>query len=301
MNLINKFVIGLAQSDPKYGLNKNNKLDEVFDKLKNYDLNFFDTAEIYKNSHNFISKSKDNVKIISKISFKDLNTKNLKKTVNQKIENILIKNSINKLYAILIHDPLLPLYKKKWKVIHNELKYLKKKGLINKIGVSVYNRYELDNILKIFTPDIIQFPLNVFDQSFNDKNYLKSLKQKKIELHARSIFLQGILLTNMNNHKYFYKWKKYFSEWESFLMLNKMSKLNGCLRFVLQNKLIDKIVIGLGHKSHLRSFIKELKKIETKKREYDFSSIEINDSLLKDPRFWNLKLNNTKKTLKRAV
>ena len=40
MNLINKFVIGLAQSDPKYGLNKNNKLDEVFDKLKNYNLNF---------------------------------------------------------------------------------------------------------------------------------------------------------------------------------------------------------------------------------------------------------------------
>ena len=81
-------------------------------------------------------------------------------------------------------------------------------------------------------------------------------------------------------------------------MLNKMSKLNGCLRFVLQNKLIDKVIIGLGHKSHLISFIKELKKIETKKKEYDFSSIEINDSLLKDPRFWNLGLNNTKKTYK---
>ena len=51
-----------------------------------------------------------------------------------------------------------------------------------------------------------------------------------------------------------------------FLMLNKMSKLNGCLRFVLQNKLIDKVVIGLGQKSHLSSFVKELKKIETKKR-----------------------------------
>ena len=139
-----------------------------------------------------------------------------------------------------------------------------KKGFINKIGISVYNRYELDNVLKIFTPDIIQFPLNVFDQSFNDKNYLKSLKQK-IELHARSIFLQGILLTNINNHKYFHKWKNYFSEWESFLMLNKMSKLNGCLRFVLQNKLIDKVVIGLGQKSHLSSFVKELKKLKPKK------------------------------------
>ena len=40
MNLINKFVIGLAQSDPKYGYNKNNNLNEVFDKLENYNLNF---------------------------------------------------------------------------------------------------------------------------------------------------------------------------------------------------------------------------------------------------------------------
>ena len=81
---------------------------------------------------------------------------------------------------------------------------------------------ELDNILKIFTPDIVQFPLNVFDQSFNDKSYLKSLKQKKIELHARSIFLQGTLLKNMNNHKYFKKWKNHFLKWESFLKLNKL-------------------------------------------------------------------------------
>ena len=84
-------------------------------------------------------------------------------------------------------------------------------------------------------------------------------------------------------------------------MLNKMSKLNGCLRFVLQNKLIDKVVIGLGQKSHLSSFVKELKKIETKKKEYDFSRIEINDSSLKDPRLWNLNLNNTKKTYKSNV
>lgn len=179
MSIIDKFVIGLAQSDPTYGLNKNNKFEEVFDRLKNYNFNYFDTAEIYKNSDYFVSKIKKSAQIISKISFEDLNDKNLKKKVNQKIKNILIKNSINNIYAILIHDPLLPLYEKKWKIIHTELKNIKKKGLINKIGISVYNRYELDNILKIFTPDIVQFPLNVFDQSFNDKNYLKSLKKKR--------------------------------------------------------------------------------------------------------------------------
>ena len=206
----------------------NNTLDE-FEISEEFDTR--PAAEIYKNSDYFVSKIKKSAQIISKISFEDLNDKNLKKKVNQKIKNILIKNSINKIYAILIHDPLLPLYEKKWKIIHTELKNIKKKGLINKIGISVYNRYELDNILKIFTPDIVQFPLNVFDQSFNDKNYLKSLKKKKIELHARSIFLQGILLRNMNNHKYFYKWKSYFSKWEAFLRFIKGILTICCRKF----------------------------------------------------------------------
>ena len=86
MIFINKFVIGLAQSDPTYGVNKNNKFDEVFNQLKKYNLNFFDTAESYKNSHHFISRVKDkyNAKIISKISFEDLNDKNLKKRLIKK-------------------------------------------------------------------------------------------------------------------------------------------------------------------------------------------------------------------------
>ena len=72
--------------------------------------------------------------------------------------------------------------------------------------------------------------------------------------------MQGTLLKNMNNHKYFKKWKNHFLKWESFLKLNKLNKLNGCLKFILQNKLIDKIVIGLSQKSHLNNLIKELKK-----------------------------------------
>ena len=70
----------------------------------------------------------------------------------------------------------------------------KRNGYIKKFGVSVYSIYELENILKIFTPDIVQFPVNVFNQSFFEENLLKKLKKKKIELHARSIFLQGLLL-----------------------------------------------------------------------------------------------------------
>ena len=43
MNLINKFVIGLAQSDPKYGYNKNNNLNDADLEL----LIYFDCMDLF--------------------------------------------------------------------------------------------------------------------------------------------------------------------------------------------------------------------------------------------------------------
>ena len=113
--------------------------------------------------------------------------------------------------------------KKKWRIVFNYLKKYKKKGKIKKIGVSVYTVQELKNILNIFKPDIIQFPLNVFDQSFIEENFLKILKKKKIELHARSIFLQGTLLRKSINSSLITKtWKNNFKNWNIFLRNNKL-------------------------------------------------------------------------------
>ena len=41
--------------------------------------------------------------------------------------------------------------------------------------------------------DIVQFPMNVFDQRLLDKRIGNLIKKKKIEVHIRSIFLQGLL------------------------------------------------------------------------------------------------------------
>ena len=50
--------------------------------------------------------------------------------------------------------------------------------------------------------------------SFVKDNYLLKIKRKNIEIHARSIFLQGLLLRkNVNLPKQFRK-NKFFYEWE---------------------------------------------------------------------------------------
>ena len=181
MNLANKFIIGLAQSDPDYGINTKGKFKQVFNLATENGYRFFDTAANYKNSHLYLRSISGltKTKIISKLSFDDEFNKNFKKKIKLKILEILKKNKLKKIYGLLIHDPLLPLNENKWPIIYKELINFKKKGIIKKIGISVYNRFELDQILDVFKPDIVQFPLNVFNQSFNDKNYLRKLKKKK--------------------------------------------------------------------------------------------------------------------------
>jgi len=293
MNLKNKFVIGLAQSDPDYGINKKNNFSSVFNLVNKSGFRFFDTAKKYKGSEIFIKKikNKKKIKITSKLCFVDKVDNNFKKKIETSVYELLSKNKLENIYGLLIHDPLLPLNHNKWPLIYKNLLKLKKKKIITKIGVSVYNKSELDQILKIFTPDIVQFPLNVFDQSFNDIKYLKSLKNKKIELHARSIFLQGVLLKNFKKHKFFIKWKDNFQKWDNFLKVNKLSRLNACLKFLLQNHLIDKIVIGLGNHKHFNAFVSELRILnKDSNKYYDFNKLNCDDKILKDPRRWNTKL-----------
>ena len=91
------------------------------------------------------------------------------------------------MYGILVHDPLLPLHSKKWKIVYRVLRQLKKKNN-KKIGISIYNTFELNNILDVFTPDIIQFPLNVFYQPFSDNKLLKELKKENRASRKINIF-----------------------------------------------------------------------------------------------------------------
>jgi len=180
MNL-DRFVIGCAQSDPNYGINNNNNnFEKVLIDAQKVGFKYFDTSGGYKNSDLYIKKNlnhKNN--LISKIKCDANYDLNFKSFVEKEVKNIFEKNKTDKIYGILIHDPLLPLHNKKWKIVKEVLLSCKRNGYIKKFGVSVYSIYELENILKIFTPDIVQFPVNVFNQSFFEENLIKKIKKKK--------------------------------------------------------------------------------------------------------------------------
>ncbi len=160
---------------------------------------------------------------------------------------------------------------------------MKKKGLIKKIGYSINSPKELNSYFKKFKPDIIQTPLNVFDQRILNSGWMSQLFSKKIEIHIRSIFLQGLLLIKKNKiPKKFLVYKKDFNKWYSWLRKNKMSQLEGCLNFVSSQKQVSKVVIGVDSAHQLKKILRT----KIKNDKLNFSILKTNKSKLINPRLW---------------
>lgn len=71
---------------------------------------------------------------------------------------------------------------------------LKEKGLVDSIGISIYDETDLVAFDRLADLDIVQLPLSIVDQRLIRNGTIDLLRNRGIEIHARSIFLQGLLV-----------------------------------------------------------------------------------------------------------
>ena len=223
-------------------------------------------------------------KIISKIPKppKNIKRENIKKWLKQNVMISLKNLKIKKFECLLLHNAN-SLLCKNGDEIYKGIRNMKINGFTSKIGVSIYDFNVLDKILKKFKFNLIQAPFNILDQRLVEKGWLKKLKKRKIEVHARSIFLQGILLLKHNQlPKKLIKLSKKLVMWENWLKKNKFSSLQVCLSFVLNQRQLDGIVVGYNNTNQLNQILK-LKQI---KNNFSLPNLNIKDKKLIDPREW---------------
>jgi len=68
-------------------------------------------------------------------------------------------------------------------------------GTVGRIGVSIYDAADLDLATTVFPDlDILQIPGSVVDRRLLDEPAISSLRAAGVEVHVRSLFLQGLLL-----------------------------------------------------------------------------------------------------------
>ena len=280
-----KIIIGTAQSDPNYGFNKKKNLISLINFCKKKNL-YFDTALSYKNSKFYLRKLGYNyTNIISKLPYIDKIF--FKVSLEKNLKKIYSNLNTKKIYSILLHDPSIIDDKKNRAILFEKIKYLKKKGKIEKFGVSVYTVNELKKILKVFKPDIIQIPINIFNQSFTEKNFLKKIKRLKIEIHVRSIFLQGLLLLSYDKIPRNFKNNKAIKFYFNFIERNNLSPIVFNLNFINSIKEIDSIVIGFDNIEQFKKLLELKKKIINEKYSKKiYSKFKSKNLKLIDPRKW---------------
>lgn len=266
-----KIILGTAQFGFDYGIrNKRGKIPEahvfqILDYAFSHGITKLDTAAAYGESEKvigrFIRKKNIPLEVISKLPICR------EDQVEKYVRNSLNTISRDYLYGFLIHD--FNHFVKNTK-IYEILKRCKKQGIIKKIGFSLYYPSEMQYLLdhKIDF-DILQIPYNIFDRRFSQKLLAKSLP-KNVEIYARSIFLQGLLLTPSTEIK-----GKFISISDKIRVLEqigarmKIDTASLCLNFVLMNPKINNVVIGIDNLIHLQRNIEAISDMDKIKQVYD--------------------------------
>ena len=123
----------------------------------------------------------------------------------------------------------------------------------------------------------------MIDQRLVSTGWLKRLKKRNVEIHARSVFLQGILLLkHYQLPKKLKKLNKNWKIWEDWLKKNKLQSIQVCLSYIFQQKLLDGIILGFDSKKQLSEILK-FKKI---KENFLLPKLNLKNKELIDPRKW---------------
>lgn len=188
------------------------------------------------------------------------------------------------LYGLLMHNPD-DLLGQDGPQLMDRMLTLKAKGLVKKIGISVYTPEQVTQVLARFPIDLIQIPLNIFDQRFLQNNFLAELKQLGIEIHVRSAFLQGLLLmeADANLQPYFAPFKTHIENYHAERKRLGFNPLQAALGFVLSVKEVDRVVIGVNNAEQLREICKQAVVVDKK----FFNSFINHDVKLINPSYWN--------------
>ena len=175
--------------------------------------------------------------------------------VREQIKLSLIRLRVKSLCGILIHNSQ-DLNGEIGKRIIDTLHNLKSKGIVEKIGISIYDPNEFEKFKKLINFDIIQAPLNILDRRILDSGLLSKFYKTNVEFHARSVFLQGLLLMSKQDRpSKFNKWSNLWKLWHEWLNDNKIKPLEAAIRYVLSIKEVSKVIVGVESKDQLKQIL----------------------------------------------
>lgn len=295
MNLFNKLALGTVQWGMSYGIaNKCGQpvaaeINDLLQYASNVGITLLDTAYAYGEAELVIGKQRqltEDFKIVTKT--KPIQSADISEQdcffIEEGFHESLQRLQSTQTYGLLAHnaDDLLA---KGGDHLWTALQNIKYQGYVKKIGVSVYHPEQLNDILDRYEIDLVQLPFNIYDQRFAKSGVLSRLKQSGVEVHARSAFLQGLLLLSAEKlpeqfnriHKHHTLLYKKFHEVG-------VTAVEGCLSFCLEHSSIDKVLVGCESMEQLKGIVDAANKANDCLSGFDEYSID-EESII-NPSMW---------------
>ena len=133
-------------------------------------------------------------------------------------------------------------------------------GLVQKLGISIYAPGELYAVMPLARWGLVQAPFNLVDRRLQTSGWLQRLKDLGVEVHTRSAFLQGLLLTRAEAlHPKFLPWLALWKRWQAWQVATACSALGACLAFAQSFPEVDRVVVGVDGPAHLQGILAALR------------------------------------------
>jgi aryl-alcohol dehydrogenase-like predicted oxidoreductase len=242
-----RIALGTVQFGLSYGVNNRfgqvgeNEVRRILQRARKGEIDTLDTAAAYGDSERVLGECvgvhESHFRIVSKYPPRS-ELRPIKAAAAS-----LAALRLNSLYAYLFHDAkdYFSDDGRKW----DEFLELKYTGIVNHIGFSLYSPHDAEALLERgIAFDMLQIPLSLLDRRF--ERLLPEMRRRGIEIHARSVFLQGLVFRKPETLPEFFA--PVIPSLRHLAMHSADTGLSIealCLGFALSHEMVDRVVVGV--------------------------------------------------------
>jgi aryl-alcohol dehydrogenase-like predicted oxidoreductase len=291
-SLIQKLGLGTAQFGLDYGVSNNEgrtppaEVKQILRLASEQQITLLDTAAAYGSSESILGQFHNGAfKIVTKVNANPSSLEGVREWMQASVKNSLARLDLRSIYALLLHLPADRTFPND--SVISALKDMREKGFCQNIGVSAYSACQIEKACRHGIADVVQIPLSILDQRLVQSGHLELLRQSGSEVHARSVFLQGLLLMPPSSlPSYFSKHKAVLHDYHQEVGKRNLSSVAVALSFVLRQQCVDFVICGVNNAAQLKELVQITKKPLPEEVLSAMSALKSDDADLLEPARW---------------
>jgi aryl-alcohol dehydrogenase-like predicted oxidoreductase len=294
---VSRLGLGTVQFGLDYGITNSSgrvpqaEVSAILSLARAEGVSVLDTAALYGDSEAVLGQALGDWpgwRVVTKTAkFGDLSdAQAVRERVRRDFARSLARLSLDSVYGLIIHDAD-DLLGRHGSVLWEELVQRRAGGVVAKIGASVYSAQQIEALLNRFEPDLIQLPFSAVDQRLARCGMLAALHRRGVEIHARSVFLQGLLLAPPHTiDTRFGRLRDATAGLQAAWRDAGLTALEGALAAVFRHDEIDHVIVGVSSIDEFRQVLAALHKASQAAGKIGIEQWSIDDDHLVNPANW---------------